>query len=59
MNLSSQVEQNVAHWILFVGFSVSLAVSFYVFFQVSDLNFVSASYSEEWALPAGKGAARS
>jgi hypothetical protein len=52
MNLNSQVEQNVAHWILFLAFCLSLAASFYSLIEIQNLEEISA-YTQSGLLSDG------
>lgn len=49
MNLNPQVEENVAHWILFVAFCISLTASLYSLIEISNLE--ETSFYLESSLP--------
>lgn len=51
MHLRSEVEQDVAHWILFVGFSLSVGLSFFALNEITALNFTSVSFDESGTVP--------
>lgn len=44
MTFRSQVEDNVAHWILLLAFTISIGFSLFAFSKIASLEIVSADY---------------